>query len=159
MNEKRILKYQIISYIIILIVVAIGLKVDHLVATKGSISLTMSYYYLGYGFKYLISITVGILVGIDRFLVERDKFGKWKFQGTRFVIVSILPTFYLLRFITIILAYSFSISTPFSLYRTFGNAFLVASNQGESIMLAILGFVFISSFYKDKENVVEGQVK
>ena len=159
MNNKRVLKYQIISYILIIIIVAIGIKVEDFVMKKVTIDFSIWFYYLGNGFKHLLAITVGVLLGLDRFLIEKNRLGKWKFYSTRLVIVSILPTFYVLRYLSIVLGFLFKISIPFAIYKTFGNVFLASGSQGENLMMVILGFVFITSFYKEKEITIESQVQ
>ena len=77
---------------------------------------------------------IGAVLGLDGFLIELKREGKWKFDIPRLIILGIPSLIFSIPYITILVP----ISTSFS------NIFTISS--------IILGYVLISSPYKGEED-------
>ena len=77
---------------------------------------------------------IGAVLGLDGFIIELKREGKWKFDIPRLIILGIPSLIFSIPYITILV----SISTSFS------NIFTISS--------IILGYILISSPYKAEED-------
>ncbi len=147
---KKENKIYILSYVLIVILLLLGSRTENYFKSEALINFAMNYFYYGIVFHYILFIVIGSLVGLSIFLKEKEKDGKWKIEGIKLAVTSVLPTFYIMNLIAVILAYSYQISLPFNFYRLLGNAYLIGEMGAESVIMMIWGFVIITSIKKYK---------
>ncbi len=138
----------ILSYVCIVILLLFGAKIENYFKNYASMKFVMSYFFYGRAFHYILFAIIGGLIGMGRFITEKDKRGKWKADGIKIAISSVLPTFYTINLITLLIAYKFQVAIPLRLYVLLGNAFLIGEMRAESLIMVIWGYIFITSFKK-----------
>jgi len=151
-------KIQLISYVLIVILLLISGRIDRYITKYARFNFAYNYYFLKQLFHYVIFSIVGGLVGYNQFNKEKNTIGRWAIEGSKVAIVSVLPTFYVLRSIILVFAYAFQITIPFIFYATFSNVFLIGETQFENIMMTIWGFIVITSFKKVKNDALYEEV-
>lgn len=97
----------------------------------------------------LITIGIGLVLGLEHFINERSKEGTWKINYTKIIILG-LPSLYFS--LTYFLAYSNNEYLQNIIAFTFLKLMIHGSGY-VSLFQLILGYVIITSFYKGNDKV------
>jgi hypothetical protein len=141
MKLKAIFKYLIYISLIILLIV-LREYVEHLWKESFRRFFQFNYFYLIGGI--LITISIGVLLGMENFIRELRKKGKWKVNLTKLILTG-LPSLYFslsnfLMYYNNTVLHS-TIAYPLARFLWFGTGYVV-------LFQLILGYILITSFYK-----------
>lgn len=104
--------------------------------------------YLYFILSFLISICIGFLLGMEQFLKEFRKNGRWQIRLPKLILIT-LPAFYLSLTNLLVLSNNYFLSkiigTPLIyMFQTGAGAYV-------HLFQIILGFTLITSFYKNEK--------
>lgn len=134
MKTKDLGSYFLYSLLLFAIIFAVGSIEIHL---KQIVSETFTFY-PWLIFRCFLYIPVGIALGLPVLMNERKKEGNWKFNYIKSIFVGV-PAIYF-TFYFVIYTFIGFMSYPFS---------LISSMPSNVVGGIVLGFVIITSFYKD----------
>ena len=129
MRSKNILKY--LGYLLIM---AILYYYGNSILAKYYEVAQITFIY-NYGMIAIVQLVffggIGLVLGLDRILLEIKNKGKWKFDITRLIILGIPSLFFSIHYLVLRLI---------PLHESFGNIFTISS--------IVFGYTLISSLYK-----------